>query len=410
MTAASFARTASRPHARIVAAIFAIACALALVATCVSASEAYASTGYSATATPSYRHPGNGVIEDSGGESSEVLGQSMTDGATYPVAFVELADDGTTYVTIRLKLMDNIVNPQFQYDYDWTGVFTPVGTEMVQENTTDHTADFRMAVPSGGEGSVFRCSMYVTPMGRDVIFYITLSNFAEGNTDGFATVGAVGSTAASQDPSAQGQSASASVDTSALAQAIADAKAIEQGDKSDTAWAQLRQAISAAESALASASDQAAVDGALSTLNAAVDAFNASADAADDGVAEDGIAVYDAEGNAEQAQGSSSVPIVPIVVVVVVVIAVIAGVAIWRKGKSKGGGSSAAAAAAAAAATPVAAAGPSADAAGADAAATTRLDAAAEPAQAAVAPSGAGEPAAPTAESASSRESSDGRA
>ena len=37
---------------------------------------------YVATATPHYRHPQTGVIEDSGGDGSAVLGQSMTDSAT----------------------------------------------------------------------------------------------------------------------------------------------------------------------------------------------------------------------------------------------------------------------------------------------------------------------------------------
>ena len=37
---------------------------------------------YIATASPHYKHPVTGKVEDSGGEGSAVLGQSMTDSAT----------------------------------------------------------------------------------------------------------------------------------------------------------------------------------------------------------------------------------------------------------------------------------------------------------------------------------------
>ena len=40
---------------------------------------------YLANANPSYRNPSTGAIEDSGGEGSAVLGQSMTESATYQV-------------------------------------------------------------------------------------------------------------------------------------------------------------------------------------------------------------------------------------------------------------------------------------------------------------------------------------
>lgn len=63
---------------------------------------------YTATATPHYRNPLTGKIEDSGGEDSEVLGQSMTESTTDTKALVEVDSNGNTYITVRLKLMDNI--------------------------------------------------------------------------------------------------------------------------------------------------------------------------------------------------------------------------------------------------------------------------------------------------------------
>lgn len=149
---------------------------LALVAG-ITAIPAYAASNgiYTATATPHYRNPLTGKIEDSGGEDSEVLGQSMTESATDTKALVEVNSNGNTYITVRLKLMDNIQNPTFKVDG------SSVSASLMQENYTANTADYRMKVSS--ENSVIRCSMYVVPMGRDVIFFITVSNLKSGSGD-----------------------------------------------------------------------------------------------------------------------------------------------------------------------------------------------------------------------------------
>ena len=149
---------------------------LALVAG-ITAIPAYAASHgiYTATATPHYRNPLTGKIEDSGGEDSEVLGQSMTESATYTKALVEVDSDGNTYITVRLKLMDNIQNPTFMVDG------SSASASLMQEDYSANTADYRMKVAS--ENSVIRCSMYVVPMGRDVIFFITVSNLNSGSGD-----------------------------------------------------------------------------------------------------------------------------------------------------------------------------------------------------------------------------------
>lgn len=149
---------------------------LALVAG-ITAIPAYAASNgiYTATATPHYRNPLTGKIEDSGGEDSEVLGQSMTESATYTKALVEVDSNGNTYITVRLKLMDNIQNPTFKVDGN------SVSASLMQEDYSANTADYRMKVES--ENSVIRCSMYVVPMGRDVIFFITVSNLNSGSGD-----------------------------------------------------------------------------------------------------------------------------------------------------------------------------------------------------------------------------------
>lgn len=143
----------------------------------ISAIPAYAASPgiYTATATSHYKHPTTGVIEDSGGEGSYVLGQSMTDSALNKAALVEVDSSGATWVTIRLNLMDNIQSPAFQVDG------SSVSATLMQEDYTNNTADYRMRVNS--ENSIIRCNMYVIPMGREVIFYITVGGLSAGSGD-----------------------------------------------------------------------------------------------------------------------------------------------------------------------------------------------------------------------------------
>lgn len=135
---------------------------------------------YIATASPHYKHPVTGVIEDSGGEGSAVLGQSMTESALYNKALAEVDNKGTTYITVRLKLMDNIENPEFEVDGK------SVSASLMQEDYTENTADYRMKVPS--EKSIIKCSMYVVPMGRQVKFFITVSDLTSGSGDFITSV------------------------------------------------------------------------------------------------------------------------------------------------------------------------------------------------------------------------------
>ena len=149
---------------------------LALAASIVSMPASAASHGiYTATATAHYRHPTTGVIEDSGGENSAVLGQSMTESATNKKALVEVDASGNTWITVRLNLMDNIQSPKFQVDG------RSVSASLMQEDYGSNTADFRLKANS--EKSIIRCNMYVTPMGREVIFYITVGNLKSGSGD-----------------------------------------------------------------------------------------------------------------------------------------------------------------------------------------------------------------------------------
>lgn len=81
----------------------------------------------------------------------------------------------------------------------------------------------------------------------------------------------------------------ATVDKTALNEAIDAAKAIEQGKKSDEAWKALQDAIAKAENAAAvESAPQAMIDAVLAQLNAAVETFNASEDVEDPTPGEEG--------------------------------------------------------------------------------------------------------------------------
>ena len=152
--------------------------------------QAASGTVYTCTINRCYAHPVTGVIEDSGGESSYATGQGMVEGCVYSNGILEVTDDGAYYLTIRMSLMDYTSGHSFQVqnvgDSGWS---TPseIGVTGNGSDSNGTTADVCMRVPS--ENCVVRGSMYVEPMGRDVIFYVYPSDYNEGNnTDMNATM------------------------------------------------------------------------------------------------------------------------------------------------------------------------------------------------------------------------------
>lgn len=263
---------------------------------------------YTATATSHYKHPTTGLIEDSGGEGSYVLGQSMTESALNKAALVEVDPQGNTYVTVRLNLMDNIQNPQFQVDGSRNGNFSSVSATVMQEDFTNNTTDFRIQVPS--ENAIIRCNMYVIPMGRDVIFYITVGNLQSGSGDFVTSVKVeepeqpAVTTPQTQTPSSQTSS--------------------EQTPSSSQAPSSAASSSSEASSSNASSADSSSEDSSSEALG--LEEFDAS-----------GNKVSDTSTEAEQ-DSSTGNPVIWWVIGGIVVVA-IAGGCVWyfcffRKGKN----------------------------------------------------------------------------
>ena len=344
----------------------ALVAALALAAGIVAAHpvSAWANTGYTATATPYYRNPATGIIEDSGGEASEVLGQSMTEGCVSSAAFLEIDDAGNRYVTLRLGLMDNINNVNILADDDWTNTYYQCSPQTIAVDGA--TTDFRFLV--GSEGAIFRINMYVIPMGREVIFYVALSNFVEGNAYGFYEEGSAGSTgvasagvgasagAASATPSAATPSAASSASQQLKAK-IAEAEAqLSSSTKPDDANEALQTALDAAKAVQdnADATDderKAAAD----ALGDALTTFKNTISPSSVADSADGIAEYDANGNrvSEGEDSGNAVTGIPASTLAVggVLLAVIVAGIVWflayYRPRHAGGASAAAAAAAA---------------------------------------------------------------
>lgn len=152
-------------------------------------SNVYAYTQEIAKTTPYYSHPVSGVIEDPGNNPG--IGQGMTENVVSPQALVETTDDGRIFLTVRYNLANYIKNETFAVQNYGDQDFYSVSAEITGQ--TEETRDYRFEIPS--KNVVVRTSLYVAPMGRDVIFYFKISDFVEGNTD-FATLENVNSSSA----------------------------------------------------------------------------------------------------------------------------------------------------------------------------------------------------------------------
>ena len=163
--------------------------ALFVYMTC-SATDVYAAGNvYTCTVNPCYAHPVTGEIEDSGGEASYETGQGMVEGALHSTGIMEVTDSGEYYLTIRMSLMDFSSNHSFYVQSNGeSGWTSPVVYSTGSTTDSNGTAmDFCIQVPN--ESCIVRGSMYVEPMGRDVIFYCYPSDYVEGNsTDMNATM------------------------------------------------------------------------------------------------------------------------------------------------------------------------------------------------------------------------------
>lgn len=147
----------------------------------------FAETGTisSCTITRYYRHPVSGEIEDSGGEGSFATGQGMVEGCVNSIGLMEETSGGEYYLTLRMSLADFTSNISFKTQSWGASGWTSVSAQETGYGSDSQgaTTDYRMKVP--GKDCIIRGTMYVEPMGRDVIFYCSPGGYTEGNNGGF---------------------------------------------------------------------------------------------------------------------------------------------------------------------------------------------------------------------------------
>ncbi|MBU5669445.1 ABC transporter [Peptoniphilus sp. MSJ-1] len=130
-----------------------------------------------AKSTPYYAHPVTGVIEDPGNNPG--IGQGMTENVLNPNALVETTDDGRIFLSVRYNLANYIKKESFAVQNYGEDTLYSVPAEVTAQ--TEETRDYRFEIPS--KNIVVRAKLFVEPMGRDVIFYYTISDLVSGNTD-----------------------------------------------------------------------------------------------------------------------------------------------------------------------------------------------------------------------------------
>lgn len=128
-----------------------------------------------------YRHPISGVIEDSGGEANEALGQSMVNRIMAEKAYYEEVGD-ERYLSVEFGLANSISDVHF--DIDTGNGFIETGCERFFDG--DNVADYR--IKTSGRDAVLRVRFFVEPMGRNVVFFIYGTDFVQGNSTSFPSL------------------------------------------------------------------------------------------------------------------------------------------------------------------------------------------------------------------------------
>ncbi len=280
---------------------------------------------FTCTITTHYAHPETGVIEDSGGEGSKKMGQSMTEGAVSSEGLFEKTSGGD-FVTLRFLLMDAVSDVNFFID----GKAVPHQVVNESSNGKGNTiADLRLAVPS--ESSVIKCKMYVEPMDRNVVFFMTISDLKPGQGDFKVS-----------DTSASNSSASGSLD-STKADALSKIEALQNLDtaqrdlfvasvKGAKDEAKVKEALENAQAADSKAAEENALGEAKSAAYKQIDEMNLSPEKAKELKQK----IKDAKSISEVEQimkGEDSNYLMPIIIGACVVAAVVVVVAVKNKKK-----------------------------------------------------------------------------
>ena len=160
-----------------------VGCMIAAMALlCVGAAAAETKPGvYTGSMVTTYYNPDTGNVDD-GGTANAALGEGMCRSATDKTAFVEVDQNGNVWVTVRLLLQSNCSNVAL-YTRSGYDSYTKVDHTIMMEDAANDSIDYRIKVSEPGQK--LKCTMYVSPMGRDVLWYLYVdtSTLQEGSGD-----------------------------------------------------------------------------------------------------------------------------------------------------------------------------------------------------------------------------------
>lgn len=154
---------------------------VAVLTTLIPLSAAALSKGvYTASVVTTYYNPDTGEIDD-GGTANAALGEGMCRSATGTKALIE-SDGKNTWVTVRLLLQSNCKNVAL-YTRNGYNSYSKASYTVMQENAGEDSIDYRFKVSDAGV--MMKGTMYVTPMGRNVLWYLYIdtSTIASGSSD-----------------------------------------------------------------------------------------------------------------------------------------------------------------------------------------------------------------------------------
>lgn len=150
---------------------------------------------YTVTVVPTYQNPDTGEIWDSG--QNPGIGQMMVEAQMQTVGYVEIYDDGTIYLNVRLNLADPNIYATFSTSSDYSATWTDrsfevtnqadVGSyEFMNQNFEATVTDFRFQI--GTLNDTVHCTNYVEAMGRQVDWFCYITNLTAGVDSSWTTV------------------------------------------------------------------------------------------------------------------------------------------------------------------------------------------------------------------------------
>ena len=105
---------------------------------------------------------------DDGGTANAALGEGMCRSATDETCLVEV-DGDDIWITVRLLLQSNCSNVAL-YSRSGYDSYSQVSYDIMSEDAANDSIDYRIKVSDVGQK--LKCTMYVSPMGRDVLWYL----------------------------------------------------------------------------------------------------------------------------------------------------------------------------------------------------------------------------------------------